>query len=491
MSIALPMKAVGTTMCVWLLPWTVPACWPAESPAPRPNIVLLIADDLGYGELGCYGAASNPASSNPTEQIDQIASQGVRYTAGYVTAPFCAASRAGLLTGRYQTRFGFEFNPIGPQNDDPAIGLPRTERTIADQLRDVGYATGLLGKWHLGGTAKYHPQRRGFDEFFGFLHEGHYYVPPPWADVTTWLRRKSLPDGSQGRWISPDKRVIWSTHMGHHEPDYDANNPILRNSQPVMERLYFTEALTREAIAFIQRHPQQPFFLCVAYSAVHSPMQALDADMARFTDIEDPQRRIFLAMLASLDRSVGQVLEALDESQLSENTLVIFLSDNGGPTRELTSSNAPLRGEKGGLYEGGIRVPMLVRWPGHVPAGQVEARPVISLDLTATIAYAAGCFPGKTPGDGRPLIVTHSVAGDQTDERALFWRVGPRAAIRQGDWKLVRNGATKGQPSPWELYNLSEDVGETRNLTGEHPERTEALRTRWEAWTAEQQAPLW
>lgn len=454
----------------------------AQAPSHRPNIVLFIADDLGYGELGCYGARSAP-----TAEIDRLAAEGVRYTSGYVTAPFCAASRAGLLTGRYQTRFGFEFNPIGAQNDDPQIGLPRSEITIADQLRDAGYATGLLGKWHLGGTANYHPQRRGFDEFFGFLHEGHYYVPPPWPGVTTWLRRKALPDGGQGRWMSADGHVYWTTHMGHREPDYDANNPILRNSQPVQEATYFTEALTREAVDFIQRHHEQPFFLCVAYSAVHSPMQALNADIAAFSEVDDPHRRIFLAMLASLDRSVGTILDQLEQTKLTSKTLVIFLSDNGGPTRELTSSNAPLRGEKGGLYEGGIRVPMVLRWPGRVPAGTVETRPVISLDLTATMVQAAG-LTSRPQVDGHNLVSTFSESDAGNPQRALFWRVGKRAAIRQGGWKLVRNGNSN---SSWELYDLNQDVGEQRDLIKDHTHIAEDLQARWEQWNSDQREPLW
>jgi len=481
-----PMKLPATALCLLLLLGTAPVCVRAQTPTTRPNVVLLIADDLGFGELGSYGAPANP-----TPQIDRLAAQGMRYTSGYVTAPFCAASRAGLLTGRYQTRFGFEFNPIGAQNEDPAIGLPQSEKTIADRLRETGYATALLGKWHLGGTANYHPQRRGFDEFFGFLHEGHSYVPPPGLDATTWLRRKTLPDGSQGRWMSANQRMIWSTHMGHREPDYDANNPILRNSQPVSESQYFTEALTREATDFLRRHREQPFFLCVAYNAVHSPMQALPADMAKFAHIDDIHRRIFLAMLTNLDRSVGQLLNRLDELQLAEQTLVIFLSDNGGPTRELTSSNAPLRGEKGGLYEGGIRVPMLVCWPGKFPAGQVDPRPMSSLDLTATIARAAGISIPATQADGDDLSAESSSTTPPPAERALYWRVGPRAAIRQGDWKLVRNRVIQGEPGPWELYNLAEDVSETQELAASQPEHAARLQRLWEAWNAKQHAPLW
>ena len=195
-------------------------------------------------------------------------------TQGYVTAAYCSASRAGLLTGRYQTRFGYEFNPIGAQNEDPAAGLPTSERTLADVLVNAGYVTGLIGKWHLGGTAKYHPIRRGFDEFFGFMHEGHYFVPPPYRQATTWLRRKVLPGGGMGRWTSTDGRSIFSTHMGYTEPDYDADNPIYRAGQPVDEQNYLTDAFTREAVDFIDRNADRPFFLYLAYNAVHSPALA-------------------------------------------------------------------------------------------------------------------------------------------------------------------------------------------------------------------------
>jgi arylsulfatase B len=269
----------------------------------RPNVIFIVVDDLGYGELGCYGG-----KGIPTPHIDALAAGGVRFTNGYVTAPFCAASRAALMTGRFQTRFGFEFNPIGAKNAAPGIGLPVAEKTVADRLRDSGYATGLVGKWHLGGTAEFHPQRRGFDEFFGFLHEGHFYVPPPWQGVTTWLRRKTLPDGGQGRWTSPDGRIVWSTHLGSNEPEYDTDNPLLRSSQPVDEQANLTDAFTREACDFIARHRAQPFFLYLAYNAVHSPMQATDAYLKKFAHIEDIQRRIFAAMLAHLDDSVGKVL---------------------------------------------------------------------------------------------------------------------------------------------------------------------------------------
>jgi arylsulfatase B len=195
----------------------------------QPNIILLVADDLGYGELGCQGNAEIPSP-----HIDSIAANGTRFTQGYVTAPNCSPSRAGFLTGRIPTRFGYEFNPIGARNEDPGTGLPKEEKTLAELLHQQGYTTGLIGKWHLGGAADYHPHRQGFDEFFGFLHEGHYFVPPPYHGVTTMLRRRTLPGGGQGRWLSD--KLIYTTHMRHDEPSYDANNPIIRGGQPVGSR---------------------------------------------------------------------------------------------------------------------------------------------------------------------------------------------------------------------------------------------------------------
>lgn len=463
-------------LCV--LGWAVPG--QLSSAAGLPNIVLIVADDLGYGELGCYGG------DLPTPHLDRLAREGVRFTCGYVTAPFCAASRAGLLTGRYQTRFGFEFNPIGAQNAAAGVGLPPDERTLADRLREAGYITGLIGKWHLGGTAAFHPLRRGFDTFFGFLHEGHYYVPPPWEGHVTWLRRRTLPGGGQGRWTSPDGRVIFSTHLSSFEPPYDADNPILRDGQPVEERTNLTEAFTRQACDFIRRHQGQPFFLCLAYNAVHSPIQAADAYLARFPHIEDIHRRLFAAMLAQLDDGVGQVLATLAGCGLNERTLVLFLSDNGGPTRELTSRNTPLRGEKGQLLEGGIRVPMLARWTGRLPEGHVEPRWISALDLAATALAAAGVTP-PADLDGADLLPHLAAPGGQPLRRQHYWRVGTQAAFREGDWKIYRpRGAGR-----WQLYDLSRDPAEAHDLALEQPQRVAALEAGWKALDAQMAAPRW
>jgi len=456
------------------------ACLRAAGPeAPKPNIVFIVVDDLGYGELGCYGGGEIP-----TPHIDALAAAGARLTSGYVTSPLCAASRVALLTGRYQTRFGFEFNPTGAENTLPGIGLPVTEKTVADQLRLAGYATGLVGKWHLGGTAPFHPQRHGFDEFFGFLHEGHFYLPSPWKGATTWLRRKALPDGGKGRWISPDGRIVWSTDSNTNEHPYDADNPLLRSGQPLNEQEHLTDAFTREACDFIRRHRQQPFFLHLAYNAVHSPLQGADAYLARFAHIDDIHRRIFAAMLSHLDDGVGRVLAELRDSGVDDNTLVVFLSDNGGPTRELTSSNAPLRGGKGELSEGGIRVPFIVRGQG-IPGGSVIDTPVFSLDAAASALEIVVAQPSPLPLDGvsfMPLLTGRAAA---VAKRPLFWRLGRKNALRYGDWKIIRDGGK------WELYDLSRDIGETADCAEQEPAQLQQMARLWDEWNAEQIEPLW
>ncbi|MBZ2178996.1 MAG: sulfatase-like hydrolase/transferase [Acidobacteria bacterium] len=420
----------------------------AQQPRRQPNVVLLLADDLGYGELGCQG---NPEI--PTPHIDSIAHHGVRYTNGYVTAPYCTPSRAGLLTGRYQTRFGHELNAVGRANLDPAIGLPETEVTLGQRLQKAGYATGVIGKWHLGGTPRYHPLRRGFDEFFGFLHEGHFFVPPPYDGVVSHLRKN--------------------------EPPYDAENPLLRGTQEVVEREYLTAALAREAERFIHRHRRRPFFLYLPWNAVHSPMQATAQSQERFAGIADAHRRVFAGMLSALDDGVGRVLGALRRHGLEENTLVIFLSDNGGPTAELTSSNRPLRGGKGQLYEGGIRVAFLLQWKGRWAAGRVEATPVIATDIVPTVLRAAGVPFAAAEFDGVDL-------GGKLGERTLFWRYGKNIAVRQGRWKLVRQGQAE-----FALYDLEQDPGEKRDLAGAEPERVVQLRKVLEERNAEMAPPRW
>lgn len=444
-----------------------------------PNILLIVTDDLGYGELSCQG---NPQV--PTPNIDSLAKGGTRFTSGYVTAPFCAPSRAGFITGRYQTRFGYDINPTGTANLNPNIGLPTNEITLANQLKRAGYATGLVGKWHLGATEPFHPQQRGFDEFYGFLHEGHYYTPLAKAEVTTFLRTNTLPPGNDSRWTSGN--TIWSKHTGNNEPQYNADNPVMRGRTITEEKEFLTDAWAREASDFIQRHRSQPFFLYLAYNAPHSPMQALDTYLKRFAHIEDLHRRIFAAMIAHLDESVGKVLTSLRQAGLEDNTLIFFLSDNGGPTRELTSSNAPLSGGKGQLLEGGIRIPFIIQWKALLPTNRVFENPVISLDILPTALAATGISAlnngAATQLDGINLLPYLKGEKQEPPHATLFWRYGQNFAIRRGDWKLLKQGAKENIS----LFNLIQDISETNNLASQKPEMVRELQTSLEQWNATQ-----
>jgi arylsulfatase B len=427
------------------------ACGGRGLPEGRPpNVLLLVADDQGYAEMSCQGG------DVPTPHLDRLAASGIRFRAGYVTAPFCSPSRAGLLTGRYQQRFGHEMNPVERTNDRPEVGLPVGEKTLADPLRAAGYVTGMVGKWHLGNHPPYHPLRRGFDEFFGFLREGHHYYPKPEEGVTRYRPR---------------------------EPDYDRLNPILRGEAEVGESEYLTRAFAREAVGFIDRHRRRPFFLYVPFNAPHSPMQAAVRDYDRFGAIADPHRRVWAAMMAALDDAVGAILERIRHHGLERDTLVVFLSDNGGPTKELTSRNDPWSGGKGSLLEGGIRVPFLLSWPGRIAPGQVEDRPVSALDVVPTALAAAGA--PRPPGlDGVDLL-PYLRGGEPRGP--LFWRMGGAAAVRMGRWKLVRLRAGE----PFRLFDLESDPKETADRSGEEGGRVRELAGLLAGWEAGLVPPRW
>ncbi|RMF97809.1 MAG: hypothetical protein D6741_09850 [Planctomycetota bacterium] len=413
----------------------------------RPNVVVIVVDDIGYAEFGFQGA-----TDYRTPYSDRLAAEGVRFTQGYVTAPYCSPSRAGLMTGRYQTRFGHELNPVGEGNLVPEAGLPLEERTLADYLGAAGYATACIGKWHLGGVPAYHPQKRGFDVFFGFLHEGHYYVPDDVASIVN--------------------------HFRPVEPPYNDHNPLLRGTTVVERFEYLTEAFSREACAFIRQHADRPFFLYLAYNACHSPMQATPDWIEKYADVEDPHRRVFAAMMGSLDAGIGDVMRTLAESGLDERTLVVLLSDNGGPTKELTSRNDPLRGGKGQLWEGGIRIPFVVRWKGALPEGTVYTQPVISTDIVPTALAAAGIdTPDDRAFDGVDLLPYLRGRAEGRPHETLYWRYGENIALRHRDWKLVRQREWgKGTPR-FQLFDLAADIGETNDLSESRPEVVEHLKT--------------
>ena len=365
------------------------------------------------------------------------------------------------MTGRYQTRFGHELNLIGRQNMAPDAGLPLSETTLATRLQEAGYRTAAVGKWHLGASPKYHPQSRGFDEFFGFLHEGHFYAPAGGEPVASRLRTN--------------------------EPPYDDANPLMRGRLPVEEPEYLTRALAREAVSFLQRNRRRPFFLYLPFNAVHSPMQAAHQDLDRYARIPDMHRRMFAAMLGALDEAVGRVLENLDS-----NTLVVFLSDNGGPIQELTSGNGALRGQKGQLYEGGIRVPFLMEWKSRIRGGQTIGDPVISCDLFPTLLSAAGVRHRGQPLDGVDLLPRLTGRTRGAPHAALFWRYGRSKALRSGDWKIVQQRPRGADAeTPWQLFNLRADAGETTDLAAVHAGRAKSMSATWEALNGEMVPPLW
>ncbi|MEN8151245.1 MAG: sulfatase-like hydrolase/transferase, partial [Planctomycetota bacterium] len=409
---------------------TGPAEKEKAKPDSRSNVLLLIADDQGYGEFG-----PRPGNDAPTPHIDALAASGVRFTAAYVTAPACSPSRAGLITGRYQQRFGHE-NNIGIQ---PELGLPLTEKTMADRFRAAGYATGWIGKWHLGMGEPYQAPSRGFDEFFGFLHGSRpYFVHRRW-----WAER----------------------------------DPIRRGREPVYEKEYLTDAFGREAAAFVARHGEKPWLLVVSFSAVHVPLVAKPEDLERFGEIDDRQRRIYAAMQHAMDRAVGLVLKTVEDAGLAKRTLVFYLSDNGAPTAQTSSKNAPLRGNKSTLCEGGIRVPFAVRWDGKIPAGRVIGHPVSALDILPTALAAAGIEPGKDAGlDGTDLLPLLTGATKDAPHAALFWRMGERSAVRAGNLKLLVDG--KGT----RLFDVEADVGEMKDLAERRPEDVGRLRKLYEEW---------
>lgn len=416
-----------------------------ETPAPqRPNLIMIVADDLGYADVGCQEQSKDVR----TPHLDAMAAAGVRFTDAYVSGPVCSPTRAGLLTGRYQQRFGFEQNPLGPA-EEQVFGLPLDEITLPQQLKAMGYVTGIVGKWHQGTRPEMHPQKRGFDEFYGFLGGAHRYI-------------------------------------NNAEPQ-EGSNAIQRNGQAVGEAEYLTDAFTREAVDFIDRHHAEPFFLYLPYNAPHTPMQAPEKYLSRFPEVKRPKRRNLLAMLAAVDDGVGRIMETLREHDLEENTLVVFFSDNGGPTRANASRNTPLRGTKGTTLEGGIRVPFMLQWKGRLPEGRVEDRVAIQLDLFPTfIAAAGGEVPEGRTIDGENLLPYLSGEDRGVIHEDLFWRFGPHRAVRSGDWKLHWVG--DAEPA---LYDLSRDPGESEDMAAAHPEVVEAMLEKYRAWDAQLMAPRW
>ena len=416
-----------------------------------PNLIVIMADDLGYSDVGFNGC-----KDIPTPNIDSIASNGVRCTNGYVSYSVCGPSRAGFITGRYQQRFGFERNPQYKPND-PDMGLTRKEKTIAELLAPVGYHSGIIGKWHLGAHAPTsHPMKRGFNEFYGHLGGGHKYMP---EDLM-------IKDSAKARGEAESYRT-W----------------ILKNHTPVPPRKYLTDEFSGEAVSFLERNQDKPFFLFLSYNAPHTPLQATTKYLDRFSHIKDPKRKIYAAMVSAVDDGVGLLLKSLSEQKLEEKTIVAFLSDNGGPITKNASSNTPLRGAKGDVWEGGHRVPFALQWKGTLPAGKIYDHPVSSLDFAATMADLSGAKVDKAkPLDGVNLIPYLKGENTELPHEALYLRKfdQQRYSVRKGKYKLVIP-FLNGKP---QLYDLEEDIGETSDLALVKPKilsELDALRQEWSA----------
>ena len=420
--------------------------------AAKPNVLLIVADDLGYNDVGFQGS-----TEIPTPHLDKLAAQSLRCTNGYVSHPFCSPTRAGTMTGRYQHRFGHENNPAWLPEDTVA-GLPLSETTYPQLMKQAGYTTGAVGKWHLGAHPQFHPNKRGFDEYFGALGGGHQYFP-----------------GDKG--------------------GVEYTIPLNRDGKDEPQTKYLTEQFGDEASAFIGRHAGEPkpWMLYLAFNAPHTPLQAPQAWLDKFSQIADKSRRAYAAMVGSMDAAIGGVLAKLDETKQRDNTLIFFVSDNGGPNLKAKSGsnftdNAPLRGAKGDVYEGGMRVPFLVSWPGKLTPGRYE-KPVIALDFLPT-SLAAADEAALTPKnlDGVNLLpfLTGENVGMPHD--TLFWRTngpGGNNAVRRGDMKLVRLGKTEPQ-----LYDLAADIGETKNLAAEKPAVVKELVSAIAEWEKGTVAPI-
>lgn len=410
-----------------------------------PNFIIILADDLGYGDLGYTGS-----TQINTPNIDFLAKQGVIFEQGYVSSPVCSPSRAGLLTGRNQVTFGHDNNidHTQPGFDPHFLGLPLSEKTIADRLGELGYVNGLIGKWHLGEEPHFHPTQRGFDEFWGFTGGGHDYF--------------QIIEGDMGY-----KRPI--------EANYPAKTKVS----------YLTDDIGSECVGFIERHKARPFFLFASFNAPHTPLQAPEKDMAVYELIKDEKRRTYAAMVHRLDVNVGRIINALKETNLLENTVVVFLSDNGGPVYNNGSLNSPCYGQKGTLYEGGIRVPFLIHWPQKLPGGISYPYPVSALDLMPTFLAIAGMSLGTMDFDGVNLIPYILEDKKERPHQELKWRFTIGAAIRTDDYKLIR--LPDRLPM---LFNLSEDISEQKDLALQRMEITRSLLKKLGEWDVNLPHPL-
>ena len=466
-----------------------------QSDARTYNVVVILADDLGYGDVGSYGS-----EIISTPHIDALAANGVRLTRGYVSHPVCAPSRAALLTGRYQQRFGYEFNPVGR---DRTSGVDTSESMIPGLMKQAGYATGIIGKWHLGQSEGYHPLDRGFDRFWGIT-----------GGATTFLLDLAPgddeynPPGSEGTYSLPTSGPMPENHAERFALMRE-RSPVVDGRENVAEPAYLTEAFTREAVKFIADHKDERFFLYLAHIAPHTPLQATKKYLDRYRHIDDRGKRIYAAMVSALDDGVGEVMAALEANGIADDTIVVFLSDNGcaGYVQGACTNN-PLSGFKGEHLEGGVRVPFIVSWPGVLAKGAVDDRLVSSLDIGATALAAAG-LPIPATLDGMDMRL--ALGAGQKPERTLFWRAGPTIAVVTDRWKLWvaeladaaatvdRAGRPPGEtqtaaaPAPLHtmLFDLAADPREGANVASANAPVIAQLKDAFARWQEGMVPPQW
>ena len=417
----------------------------------QPNIILLFADDAGYADFGFHGS-----KTMITPNLDKLAKQGVRFTQGYVSDPTCGPSRAGIMTGQYQQRFGYEENNVpGYMSevsavDGPEMGIPIEEKTMGEHLQATGYKTAFYGKWHVGGLDDFHPNKRGFDEFYGFR-----------GGARSYFAYKNTP----------------------REP----LNKMERNFKNFEEpKEYLTDALAEETVQFIEKNKHQAFFAFVSFNAVHTPMDAKPADLKQFPNLKG-NRKIVAAMTLALDRACGKILDKLEDLGLADNTIIVFTNDNGGPTDKNASSNYPLSGTKSNHLEGGIRVPFLMKWTSQIPPNSVYHHPISTLDLLPTfVAAGGGNIDTLMDIDGVNLLPYIQGAKKERPHQRLFWKKQARAALRDGDWKLIRY-----PDRPAELYNIPNDEKEINNLAAIYPEKVRKMYKMIFQWESTLERPRW
>lgn len=422
-----------------------------HSHAAKPNMIIILADDLGYRDVSFNGS-----KDINTPHIDTIAKNGIKCTQAYVTYSVCGPSRAGLITGRYQGRFGFERNPrFQPNNKN--TGLDLKEDTIASLLKKANYHTGVIGKWHLGAHNVFHPLNRGFDEFYGMLGGGKRYFP---SDLK--IKNDKL---------AKTEEQSYRSYMN-------------RNWKSEKTKKYLTEELTDEAVDFINRNSKKPFFLYLSYNAPHGPLQSPKKYMDRFPNIKEKKRKTYAGMVSCLDDGVGEVMKALRANKIEKNTIVVFLSDNGGPEKSNASNNGNLRGQKSDLYEGGIRVPFAIQWKGTIPAGKTYRKTISSLDIAATIVELAKVKTHpERPLDGINLVPVFTGKKKADPNRLITIRKFDHKGfvIKRGKYKLV----IPPNSDTMELYDISKDIGEKKNIAKQYPEIVKELGEIRKQWVKE------